>query len=190
MDAIEQRRAELPFAELILTSHRQIHHELERLHQASEAAVEAWRAALARRWEYEIHGRRLYKQSLRQIADYLGEDAPQIQMISRGGDEANSTPLELLQDLRRVQACLLVAVNQLPFATERSEQIEALCSALEQAIDAASLSAARRRDAALDYRMAREAFRRVAEETFGKLSAHYGERFMQEFHPFFDSAAA
>jgi hypothetical protein len=190
IDAIERRQADLPFAAAVLNLHREAHRELEQRHDASEAAVGAWRAALARRWDSEVAGRRLYKQVLRQLTDHLGDDAPLVQMISRGGAEANSTPNELLEDLRRVQAALTLEVGALNFAAERLAQLEQACVALEQAIETARATEHERRNAVLDNRMAREAFRRVCEETFGKLSAFYGERFNEEFQAFFDAAAA
>src|SRR5215212_5493232 len=96
---IEQLRAELPFADDILDLHRPAHHELEISAAKSEQAVTAWRAALARRWESEVAGLRLYKRIVRQLAEhYGGEDAPEVQMLSRGA-EAESSPSELLVDL-------------------------------------------------------------------------------------------
>src|SRR5262245_15142288 len=85
IDAVERALTDLPFADSILDLHRTAHRGLEQCHDASEAAVGAWRAALARRWESEVAGRRLYKQVLRQLTDHLGEDAALVQMISRGG---------------------------------------------------------------------------------------------------------
>ncbi|MDZ4718876.1 MAG: hypothetical protein SH847_10540 [Roseiflexaceae bacterium] len=190
IDTLERHRADLPAVESMLHAHRQIHHDLTLCHDASEAAVNAWRAALARRWDYEVAGRRLYKQVFRQIADTLGELSPQIQMLSRGGAEANSSPSELLKDLRRIQACLMIEASQLPFAAERLRQIEEICSALELAISAAQDCEHRRRNAVLDNRMARESFRRICEETFGKLSAYYGSRFADEFPEFAEITAS
>jgi hypothetical protein len=132
----------------------------------------------------------LYKQVLRQIADALGEYSPQIQMLSRGGAEANSSPSELLKDLRRVQACLTIEAPQLSFAAERLRQIEQNCLALELAIGEAQNWEHRRRNAVLENRMARESFRRICEETFGKLSAHYGIHFSDEFPEFAEIIAA
>lgn len=190
IDELERRRSDLPFADGVLTLHRDTHRELEQCYDASEEAVTAWRAALARRWDHEVAGRRLYKQVLRQFSDQLGESAPQVQMISRGGAEANSTPAELLEDLRRLRAGLTIDGVDLPFAAERLPQIDQACAALEAAIEEARVTEHRRRNAVLESRMAREVFRRVCEETYGKLAAHYGERFPEEFHQFLDISAA
>src|SRR5689334_11890764 len=78
---LERRRSELPFADDILAVHRPTHADLERSSARSDNAVEAWRAALARRWECEIAGRRIFKQIVRQLADhYGGASAPEVQL--------------------------------------------------------------------------------------------------------------
>lgn len=181
---LEQLRGELPFAEDILALHRPTHHELEISTTRSEQAVTAWRSALARRWESEVAGRRLYKQLVRQLAEhYGGQDAPQVQLLSRGGAEAESSPAELLADLRRLQAALAVGFV---FARERLPEIEQTCAALESAITEANLSETQRRVAVLDSRMAREAYRRVRGETRRLLIEHYGDRLAREFAELLD----
>jgi hypothetical protein len=184
---IEQLRGELPFADDILALHRPTHHELETSYTRSEDAVTAWRAALARRWECEVAGRRLYKQVVRQLAEhYGGEDVPAVQLLSRGGAEADSSPVELLADLRRLQAALAVGSESLMFARERLHESEQVCAALEGAIAEANLRETQRRVAVLDNRMAREAYRRVRTETRRALIEHYGERMASKFGELLD----
>jgi hypothetical protein len=176
---IERLRSELPFADDILALHRPTHHELETSATKSEQAVAAWRGALARRWESEVAGLRLYKRIVRQLAEYYGrEDAPEVQMLSRGGADADSSPAELLADLRRLQAALSVGLG---FASERLPEVEQACAALQSAITEANQSETQRRVAVLDNRMAREAYRRVRGETHRLLVEHYGEHMAQEF---------
>lgn len=190
MSAIEERRSLLPFAGDLLALHQYAHRNLELCQAASEVAVGAWRSALARRWDCEVAGRRLYKQIVRQMTDYYGEGSPQLQLISRGGAEANSTPAELLDDLRRLHAALTVELAQLPFASERLPHVGQASAVLEAAIHEAQETEHRRRIAVLDSRMAREAFRRTSEETLGKLAAHYGDRFNDEFSELLSPSAA
>ena len=176
---IEQLHAELPFADDILALHRPTHHELEISAAKSEQAVTAWRGALARRWESEVAGLRLYKRIVRQLAEHYGsEDAPEVQMLSRGGAEADSSPAELLADLRRLQAALSVG---LVFASERLPEVEQAGAALQSAITEANQRETQRRVAVLDNRMAREAYRRVRGETRRLLVEHYGEQMAHEF---------
>ena len=172
---LEQRRTELPFAEDSLALHRPAHESLERSSNHSDAAVEEWRAALARRWECEVAGRRLYKNVLRQLAKHYGGDsAPEVQILSRGGAEINSSPAELLHDLRRLQAALDIGLASFPLASLHSADVDHMCAALEQAIGEAHTSEARRRDAAFDKRLAQEAYRRARATTQRTLLEFYG----------------
>ena len=176
---IERLRGELPFAEDILALHRPTHHELEASATKSELAVDAWRGALARRWDAEVAGLRLYKRIVRQLSEhYGGENAPEVQMLSRAGAKADSSPAELLADLRRLQAALSVGLE---FVHQRLPEVERACAALESAIEDANQSETQRRDAVLDNRMAREAYRRVRGETRRLLVEHYGEHMAHDF---------
>ncbi|HNP88623.1 MAG: hypothetical protein JST60_22410 [Chloroflexi bacterium SZAS-1] len=177
MTALEHLNSELPFASTILAVHQPTHHELQQTHERSERAVNLWRAALAHRWECEVAGRRLYKRLLRQMIEHYGsEHAPAIQLISRSGAEANSSPTELLADLRRLNAALKVGETPL-FGTEPQAEVEQHCTALDRAIQAANTYETERRNAVLEHRMAREAYRRVRTDIHRQLEAHYGERF-------------
>jgi hypothetical protein len=183
--ALERQRSELPFADDILAMHRPTHADLERSSELSDGAVEAWRAALAQRWECEVAGRRLYKQVVRQLAEHYGDAAPEVQLLSRGEAEANSMPAELLHDLRRLQAALDLGVAGLPFAPERLAEVERACTALEAAIEEANVCEAQRRTAALDRRMAQEAYRRARAATRRALLEHYGGHIAGEFAELF-----
>src|SRR4051794_40391335 len=181
---IERLRGELPFAEDILALHRPTHHELETSAAKSEQAVDAWRGALARRWDAEVTGLRLYKRIVRQLAEhYGGENAPEVQMLSRGGAQAESSPAELLADLRRLQAAPSGGVG---VASERLSEVEQAGAALQSAITEANQRETQRRVAVLDNRMAREAYRRVRGETRRLLVEHYGEQMAHEFTELLD----
>jgi hypothetical protein len=184
---LEQLRNEIPFAEDILAVHRPTHTELEQTHIRTEQAVAAWRAALAQRWECEVAGRRLYKRLLRQLsAHYGGDHAPEIQLLSRGGAEANSSPAELLADLRRLQAALSVGSAAQLFAGEPSNELEQACTALEDAVAVANTAETQRRNAVLDNRLANEAYRRARTETRRRLVEHYGEQLASTFGELLD----
>lgn len=184
---IERFRDEIPFAEDILAIHLPAHQELSSTHARSEEAVDAWRMALARRWECEVSGRRLYKRIIRQIADGCGGmGAPEVQAITRGEAEANSSPAELLADMRRLQAALSISSGALAFARDRLPELGRSCAALEAAIAEANLRETERRVAALDNRIASEAYRRAREATRRSLAAHYGERLSARFGDLLD----
>jgi hypothetical protein len=175
--ALTHLDAELPFAHEMIAAHKPVHLEIQRTHEQSEQAVSLWRGALARRWECEVSGRRLYKRILRKMVDFYGsEHAPEVQLLSRSGAEANSSPSELLADLRRLHAAL--DVGSAPFYDFRLQtQIEQECAALQQAIAETNTHENERRNAVLDHRMAREAYRRLRSETLRRLQMHYGDQF-------------
>jgi hypothetical protein len=143
----------------------------------SEEAIAAWRAALARRWTCEIAARRLYKQTLRQLVQHYGTaETPTIRLISRGGAEADSTPAELLEDMRRLHAALSLEAATLPFAEQRLAEIVQSCETLERAINDVAECERRRRAAVLDLRIAREVYRRMRRETCQALMSQFGDR--------------
>lgn len=184
---LEQLRGEIPFAEDILAIHRPTHSELEQSYARSEQAVAAWRAALAERWECEVAGRRLYKRLIRQLAEhYGGENAPELQLLSRGGAEADSSPPELLADLRRLQAATMVGSAADVFAGAHQRELEQICSALQNAIGMANRYETQRRNAVLDNRMAGEAYRRARTETRRRLIEHYGSQPSNPFNTLLD----
>jgi hypothetical protein len=183
--ALERMRDELPFADDVLAIHRPTHEDLARSSARSDAAVEAWRAALARRWECEVAGRRLYKQGVRQLAEHYGREAPEVQLLSRGGAEVDSSPAELLHDLRRLQAALELAQAALPGAAEHLDEAGRACAALEAAIADTAGYEEQRRTAALDRRMAQEAYRRARATTRQALIDHYGGAMASEFAELF-----
>jgi len=183
--ALERRRDDLPFVEDMLAIHHPTHCELENSRQRSEQAVEAWRDALARRWDCEIAGRRLYKHIFRQFVEHYGSaTVPEVQMLSRGEAEADSTPSELLRDLRRLQAAL--TASAMPFANDRQPEIDQVCGLLTVAIADADDCEAQRRIAVLDRRMAQEAYRRARATTRRRLAEHYGEQIISDFAELFD----
>lgn len=170
--AFDRLRSELPLANEILDTHYPLHLKLQQTHQASEQAVTAWRAALASRWECEVAGRRLYKRILRQLIGLYGEQAPEVQLLSRGGAEANSLPSELLADLRRIGAAFAVGASLLA-THELQSELHQTCTALEQAIETTRQCETQRRNAVLDHRMAGEVYRRARTATHRKLLAFY-----------------
>lgn len=178
---LEQHAPEVPYLDGRIAHHCDIQAELERCSAESRDAVEAWRAALARRWDCEVAGRRLYKQNLRQMTEFFGEGAPQVTLLSRGGAEANSTPNELYEDLLRLQAGLQLQRAVFPGAHERSQAVGVCATELNHAIEIARRAELRRRSAVLDGRMACETFRRAWEQTFTHLADHYGDPLPEVF---------
>ena len=178
---LEQRRGEFPYAEELLAIHRPAHEELERNKQVTEQAVAAWRQSLAHRWDCEVAGCRLYKHVYQQfVAFYSSAAAPEVQLIARSSVEESSSPAELLADLRRMEAALLVNSKQLPFAAQRLAELSEVCAALDNAISKTNACEAARRASALAQRMAQEAHRRLYGTTRQAFAKHYGEQWLLE----------
>lgn len=175
IEILEQQGPTLPLAAQLLAAHRPAHQALE-LHQAqSEQAVAAWRSALAVRWECEVRGRRVFKQIYHQLVEHYGSvQAPEVQVLSREGAEVDSTPAELLGDLRRLRAHLALHEQQLAFAAERLLEIDEACAALERAIAETAGREATRRAAVINRRLAQEAYRRLRGATREALIEHTG----------------
>ncbi|ABU58228.1 hypothetical protein [Roseiflexus castenholzii] len=174
---LERHYKDAPEIEALLNAHRATHSQMTTSYHNSEEAIAAWRAALARRWTCEITARRLYKQTLRQLVQHYGTaETPTIRLISRGGAEADSTPTELLEDMRRLHAVLSLEATTLPFAEQRLAEIAQACATLERAIDEVAESERQRRTAVLDLRIAREVYRRMRRETCQALMNQIGDR--------------
>jgi hypothetical protein len=188
MSFLTEHRLILPFAEQALEQHHAVYQQLEHTHRMSDAAVEAWRAALAQRWHAEVTGLRLYKQILRQLQERYGNDALHIQILAGVHTERSSTPTELLALLRRTYAILKIEVPAIEAINDRIRQLHHACQMLEQAIERAEQTEQRRRHAVLDYRMAREATKRLNATTQHCLEQHYGERYTVACADLFDQA--
>ncbi|NWG20365.1 MAG: hypothetical protein HXY39_08535 [Chloroflexi bacterium] len=179
---LERHRKNDPQLEAILSAHRTTHHEMKVSHSSSEHAIAAWRSALAQRWACEVAGRRLYKQTMRQLIQHYGDaEAPPIRLISRGGAEVDSSPVELLEDMRRLHTVIAFEAATLPFAEQRLAEIVRACDELEAAIAEVIECERRRRAAVLDLRIAREVYRRMRGETYRTLVSQYGEDFGPDF---------
>ena len=170
---LERNLALVPFAAEQLAVHRSVQTMLIACQQRSDAAVSAWRSALARRWECEIAARRLYKQVQRQyIALYGSAEHPEVQRIASSYDDANTSPKSLLTDLQRVLLDLRVRRDTL--VAERQSELQHTCDELDTAIHEAEHCEAARRTAVLERRMAQEAFRRARTATQDAFNTHYG----------------
>ncbi|MFN8569750.1 MAG: hypothetical protein U0Z44_19980 [Kouleothrix sp.] len=171
-----------PLSTIFPAAHRPTHSELEAAHTRSQHTIAAWRTALAQRWNAEVAGRRLHKRIVRELIAYYGsESAPEIQLLSRGGAEADKVMPNgfSLADPRRLQAAL--AINLGRARSRRAPGRARPDVALGRAIEAANRCETQRRSAVLDQRMAGEAYRRIRTEARRKLRAHYGDHLLDLF---------
>lgn len=143
----------------------------ERCQQQSDAAVTAWRTALAHRWACEIAGRRIYKHVQRQYLEWYGPESLELQRVT--SYDGNFSPADLLADLRRIQAdlALLASCNNL---AHNHGDVTAAAEQLEATIHTAAVCEATRRGAVLERRIAQDAFRRARAAAQRGLAEHAG----------------
>lgn len=171
IDALERHKNELPFASEHLAIHHSCWQTLRHCQHKSDGAVDAWRVTLAHRWECEIAARRLYKQVFRQYLDHRGDANCLVgQSFASRHDNSAASPLELVADLRSLHADLGLGSGSMNIG--RSEEIMAVCTALDEAIRETDISEAARRAAVLDRRVAQEAIRRARSSTQLALAAY------------------
>lgn len=174
IDALERHAADLPFASEHLAIYRPAHHTLEQCQHRSDSAVAAWQVALARRWECEIAGRRLFKQIYNQyIAFYGSATCREVQRIASNHAEGDSLPADLLADMRRLHADL--ALHHDDAFLGRCGELERACTMLEFAIREAIAYEAARRTSVIDRRIAQEALHRARNATQRALLSLGGE---------------
>lgn len=122
--------------------------------QRGERALAAWRVALSRRWECEVHAQRVYSRVQRQLGDYLGPDPLYAQLIAPAHQPSASTPSDLLHELRRLTASLELLVPRPPFADEAADQLQAAAQRLAWSIEETTRCEAERRGVLTEQRIA------------------------------------
>lgn len=163
-----------PLASQLLVAHQQVHRDLERSRQANQQAVAAWRAALARRWDYEVAARRAYKQIYRVLLEVFGSpDAPEIRLITRFPNN-ESTASDIIHDLQRMQAAIELHLPHTSIAPAQLEELQRLGTTLQQATDETERTEAQRRNSVFDWRLAIDAYQRARLTTVQILAEEYG----------------
>lgn len=164
-----------PSVAVELASHRDLYHQLEEQRRNSEQALAEWRSALARRWECEVAGQRLYLAIQRQLRDFFGPDAPYLQLIIPPQNNGACTATDLLIDLRRIEASLVMLRPQPSFTAEWLEQLAGACADLDAAIAWTARCETQRRNALLSQRLTYNAYHRARARTQRLLTDSLGE---------------
>lgn len=163
---LEQHRTDLPHADNLLATHRATHQKLEDSHQAVAAAVATWRTALSERWEAEIQGWRVYRQTCSQVEAHTADpNAPIRRLIEQISSEADGSPAGVLACLRHLSAALHLAGDELAPFRQNLPAINAEAERLERALLRTTECEHARRRAALEERVIRETYRRVSNDT-------------------------
>ncbi|NJL35197.1 MAG: hypothetical protein HC893_16770 [Chloroflexaceae bacterium] len=163
------------FARDALARHRMLHNQLDAHRVRSEHALAAWRAALSHRWQCEIEGQRLYNHILEHARLSFGTESAEVKALvhSRIGTQAGSAE-DLLDDMRRMHAALLLMQPSSPVLLEHIAQLAVACTRLEQALDATHRRETERRNATLERRLTYDACERAFAETMLMLVEHLG----------------
>jgi hypothetical protein len=167
---LERRQSELPAARDLLDRHRELHHELLHRQQNGERALEEWRRALARRWECEVAGQRLYMNVQRELVAYFGPSS-QALLIFLHGDDRERDATQLLADLRRLHAALAITRGVPAAATEHLPELARACDALDEALRWSNRCEQQRHRAFLDRHLSQQAYQQVRERTERALAA-------------------
>ncbi len=171
---LERYRTDLPFVDKELTLHQSLRHELETHQRAGERSLAEWRQALARRWECEIAGQRFYMHMHRQLCDYFGADSPYLKIMLPDNTRSARTAVELLNDLRRLQASLEILQPQPPFVCLELPALTQVCTDLEEALNWTQRCEAQRRTAMLEQRLAHNVYYHARAQTQRLLNEYIG----------------
>jgi hypothetical protein len=161
---LERQQGEHPGARDLLERHRQLHHELLQRQQSGERALDEWRRALARRWDCEVAGQRLYLNVQRELVAYFGHESQALLIFLRG-DERERDATQLLADLRRLHAALAITRGVPAAATEHLPDLLRACDALDEALRWSNRCEQQRHRAFLDRHLSQQAYQQVRERT-------------------------
>ncbi len=176
IEMLESHRTMLPFADTELHRYQSMRHELQTYQQASERARKEWRVALTQRWQYEIQGLRLYMHIYRILSDYFGADSPHLHLVATSNTSGTVTAEDLLVDLRRTYAAIVVLQNTLPQLASYITRLDETCAAIEQSITATVYWDQQRRSAIIAQRVAHDAYQRSCINTRQRIEQHLGEQ--------------
>jgi hypothetical protein len=171
---LETHAAASPHLQQALTRHRTLHRDLVRHQHQSEHSLAAWRAALTQRWQSEVQGQRIFNQILQQLRSHYGTDAIQLQAIAPTSEVCTGTAEDLLNNMRRMYAALLLMQSSLPFGSDALQQLEHACNELDEALSATQRLETERRHHALERRMMQETCQRAIAETTHMLNDYLG----------------
>lgn len=167
---LHQLRHRLPFAEEELAHHTQLQTVMAEQQARSAAALAAWRAALAARWECEVRAQRLYRHVRRQIMELASADAPYQHLLEP--DSAALTATDLLNHLRRLAAVLRLMHPQPSFAAQALADLTAAADELQAAIAHTDQCEEERRRVQAEQRLLQELCHRSYRRTRHRIAEH------------------
>lgn len=169
---LDQLRHRLPFAEEELVHHTQLQAILAEQQEQSAAALAAWRAALAVRWECEVRAQRLYAHVRRQVIEVVGTDAPYLRLFEPDSAAGALTATDLLNSLRRLAAVLGLMHPQPPFAEQALADLATMSAELQAAITRTEQCEEERRRVQAEQRLLLELCHRSYRRTRHRIAEH------------------
>lgn len=171
---LEQLRNRLPFAEEELVRHTQLRAILAEQQERSAAALAAWRAALAIRWECEVRAQRLYAHVRQQVIDVVGADTRYLQLFEPDSAASALTATDLLNSLRRLAVVLSLMQPVPTFCEQAQADIQAIASELQAAIRHAEQCEEERRRVQAEQRLLLDLCHRSYRRTRQRIASHLG----------------
>jgi hypothetical protein len=148
----------------MLEHHIALREELTYRQEQSEQSLAAWREALQRRWHCEISGQRMYTKIVQQLRSFFGPDSPQLQIIEPHTAAPAGSAADLLNDMWRLHATLMILQPGLPCDAEIITQFEYACQNLDAALKDTVHYEEQRRRTSVEYHLAQDACWRTMEE--------------------------
>jgi hypothetical protein len=173
---LELHRHSLPFADAELARHRALHHAIDAHQERGAVALNAWREALSRRWECEVHSQRVYSATMRQLHAYYGADTSYAQLVAPGHPNSPMTPADLLVDMRRLAASIALLSPQPPFAEEHLHKLHTAAIDLAATIEWTDRCETERRNIQLEQRLTVSLYQRACDKTRRLISSHVSEQ--------------
>jgi hypothetical protein len=172
INLLERYSEQIPLLDEELDRHHRIAHAMVEQTQRAELSLNAWRVALAHRWDCEIAAQRAYNGMLRQLGLYYGGDPAYIMLIALPNSDAVITPTELLRNMRRLEASLELLTPRPPFADEVGERLHRSADELALAIEQTDRCETERRSILAEQRLASQLLQRAYERTHSLLTRH------------------
>lgn len=179
IEVLERHRTVLPFADAELVHYQRIRNELEQQRAQSEKALASWRGALNHRWECEVAGQRLFMQMSDKLRHVFGDDSPCLHVITPTDRDGHSTADDLLVDLHRLEASLMLIQPPLDGTSGYLKEITSLCNSLQSAIGDTRYWEEQRRSAVVGQRLVYDAYQRTCSKTRRLITEHLGEQALQ-----------
>jgi hypothetical protein len=173
---LERYRHTSPLLAEELTRQQTLTHTLAEHRIHGERTLSAWRTALSRRWACEVDAQRALRKVQRQLTDLLGADDAHAALFGSAPGDAQSTPTNLLAELRRLEAAIDLLTPRPPFAESARTRLRLASDELASAIEESQRCENERRSVLSEQRVAMSLYERAYERARRLLSSEIGDQ--------------